>query len=149
YIDAGALGEVQPAGFKRLIPGGEVRLRGSYVIRVDEAVKDDQGNIIELRCSYDENTLGKNPEGRKVKGVIHWVPAAESVECEVRLYDRLFRSANPEKDEEGGSFLDNINPESLVVLKGCRAEPSLASAEPEERFQFEREGYFCADMKDS
>jgi len=132
-----------------LIPGGEVRLRGSYVIRADEAVKDDQGNIVELRCSYDENTLGKNPEGRKVKGVIHWVPAAESVECEVRLYDRLFRSANPEKDEEGGSFLDNINLESLVVLKGCRAEPSLASAEPEERFQFEREGYFCADMKDS
>ena len=115
----------------------------------DEAVKDDQGNIVELRCSYDENTLGKNPEGRKVKGVIHWVPAAESVECEVRLYDRLFRSANPEKDEEGGSFLDNINPESLVVLKGCRAEPSLANAAPEERFQFEREGYFCADMKDS
>jgi glutaminyl-tRNA synthetase len=77
------------------------------------------------------------------------VPAAESVECEVRLYDRLFRSANPEKDEDGGSFLDNINPESLVVLKGCRAEPSLAEALPEERFQFEREGYFCADIKDS
>jgi glutaminyl-tRNA synthetase len=149
YIDAGDFEEVPPAGCKRLIPGGEVRLRGSYVIRADEAVKDDQGNIVELRCSYDENTLGKNPEGRKVKGVIHWVPAAESIECEVRLYDRLFRSANPEKDEEGGSFLDNINPESLVVLKGCRAEPSLASAEPEERFQFEREGYFCADIKDS
>jgi glutaminyl-tRNA synthetase len=81
--------------------------------------------------------------------VIHWVPAAESVECEVRLYDRLFRSANPEKDEEGGSFLDNINPESLVVLQGCRAEPSLAQAAPEERFQFEREGYFVADLKDS
>ena len=104
YIDAGDFEEVPPAGFKRLVPGGEVRLRGSYVIRADEAVKDDQGNIVELRCSYDENTLGTNPEGRKVKGVIHWVPAAESVECEVRLYDRLFRSANPEKDEEGGSF---------------------------------------------
>ena len=93
--------------------------------------------------------IGVNRAGRKVKGVIHWVPAAESVECEVRLYDRLFRSANPEKDEEGGSFLDNINPESLVVLTGCRAEPSLAQAVPEERFQFEREGYFCADIKDS
>ncbi len=82
--------------------------------------------------------------------MIHWVPAAESVECEVRLYDRLFKAANPEKtDEEGGSFLDNINPDSLVVLKGCRAEPSLADAAPEERFQFEREGYFCADLKDS
>ena len=149
YIDASDFEEVPPAGFKRLIPGGEVRLRGSYVIRADEAVKDAQGNIVELRCSYDENTLGKNPEGRKVKGVIHWVPAAESVECEVRLYDRLFRSANPEKDEDGGSFLDNINPESLMVLKGCRAEPSLASAEAEERFQFEREGYFCVDRKDS
>lgn len=149
YIDASDFEEVPPAGYKRLIPGGEVRLRGSYVIRADEAIKDAAGNIVELRCSYDENTLGKNPEGRKVKGVIHWVPAAESVECEVRLYDRLFRSANPEKSEEGGSFLDNINPDSLVVLKGCRAEPSLASATAEDRFQFEREGYFCADAKDS
>ncbi|PTB92563.1 glutamine--tRNA ligase, partial [Marinobacter sp. Z-F4-2] len=140
--------ETPPDGFKRLIPGGEVRLRGSYVIRADEAIKDAAGNIVELRCSYDENTLGKNPEGRKVKGVIHWVPAAESVECEVRLYDRLFRSANPEKSEEGGSFLDNINPESLVVLTGCRAEPSLAQASADDRFQFEREGYFCLD-KDS
>ncbi|WP_448683792.1 glutamine--tRNA ligase/YqeY domain fusion protein [Pseudomonas nicosulfuronedens] len=149
YIDASDFEEVPPAGYKRLIPGGEVRLRGSYVIRADEAIKDAAGNIVELRCSYDENTLGKNPEGRKVKGVIHWVPAAESVECEVRLYDRLFRSANPEKSEEGGSFLDNINPDSLVVLKGCRAEPSLASATAEDRFQFEREGYFCADANDS
>jgi glutaminyl-tRNA synthetase len=149
YIDAGDFEEVPPAGFKRLIPGGEARLRGSYVIRADEAIKDAAGNIVELRCSYDENTLGKNPEGRKVKGVIHWVPAAASIECEVRLYDRLFRSPTPEKAEEGSSFLDNINPESLVVLKGCRAEPSLAQAQPEERFQFEREGYFCADIKDS
>jgi glutaminyl-tRNA synthetase len=149
YIDAGDFEEVPPAGFKRLIPGGEARLRGSYVIRADEAIKDAEGNIVELRCSYDENTLGKNPEGRKVKGVIHWVPAAASIECEVRLYDRLFRSPTPEKAEEGSSFLDNINPGSLVVLKGCRAEPSLAQAQPEERFQFEREGYFCADIKDS
>ena len=149
YIDASDFEEVPPAGFKRLVPGGEVRLRGSYVIRADEAIKDADGNIVELRCSYDENTLGKNPEGRKVKGVIHWVPVEGSLECEVRLYDRLFRSANPEKSEEGGSFLDNINPGSLVVLTGCRAEPSLAQAQPEERFQFEREGYFVADLKDS
>src|SRR5690606_17967458 len=115
----------------------------------DEAIKDAEGNIVELRCSYDENTLGKNPEGRKVKGVIHWVPAAAGVECAGRPYDRRFRSANPEKDEDGGSFLDNINSESLVVLKGCRAEPSLAGAAPEERFQFEREGYFCVDRHDS
>ena len=149
YIDQGDYEENPPKGYKRLEPGGEVRLRGSYVIRADEAIKDAEGNVVELRCSYDPDTLGKNPEGRKVKGVIHWVPAEGSVECEVRLYDRLFRSAQPEKSEEGGSFLDNINPESLVVLKGCRAEPSLAQAQPEDRFQFEREGYFCVDLRDS
>ncbi|WP_158891237.1 MULTISPECIES: glutamine--tRNA ligase/YqeY domain fusion protein [unclassified Pseudomonas] len=149
YIDQGDYEENPPKGYKRLEPGGEVRLRGSYVIRADEAIKDADGNVVELRCSYDPDTLGKNPEGRKVKGVIHWVPAEGSVECEVRLYDRLFRSAQPEKSEEGGSFLDNINPDSLVVLQGCRAEPSLAQAQPEDRFQFEREGYFCVDPKDS
>ncbi|APQ10888.1 glutamate--tRNA ligase [Pseudomonas oryzihabitans] len=149
YIDQGDYEENPPKGYKRLEPGGEVRLRGSYVIRADEAIKDADGNVVELHCSYDPDTLGKNPEGRKVKGVIHWVPAEGSVECEVRLYDRLFRSPQPEKSEEGGSFLDNINPESLVVLQGCRAEPSLAQAQPEDRFQFEREGYFCVDLKDS
>jgi len=149
YIDQGDYEENPPKGYKRLEPGGEVRLRGSYVIRADEAIKNADGTVVELRCSYDPDTLGKNPEGRKVKGVIHWVPAEGSVECEVRLYDRLFRSAQPEKSEEGGSFLDNINPDSLVVLQGCRAEPSLAQARPEDRFQFEREGYFCVDPKDS
>ncbi|MDR6231056.1 glutaminyl-tRNA synthetase [Pseudomonas sp. SORGH_AS199] len=149
YIDQGDYEENPPKGYKRLEPGGEVRLRGSYVIRADEAIKDADGTVVELRCSYDPDTLGKNPEGRKVKGVIHWVPAEGSVECEVRLYDRLFRSAQPEKSEEGGSFLDNINPDSLVVLQGCRAEPSLAQARPEDRFQFEREGYFCVDPRDS
>ena len=149
YIDAGDFEEVAPAGYKRLVPGGEARLRGSYVIRADEAIKDDSGNIVELRCSYDPETLGKNPEGRKVKGVIHWVPAAASIECEVRLYDRLFRSPQPEKAEDGAGFLEDINPNSLQVLTGCRAEPSLAHAQLEERFQFEREGYFCVDLKDS
>ncbi len=149
YIDRDDFMEEPPKGYKRLEPGGEVRLRGSYVIRADEAIKDADGTIVELRCSYDPDTLGKNPEGRKVKGVIHWVPAAASIECEVRLYDRLFRSPSPEKAEEGASFLDNINPVSLQVLTGCRAEPSLAQALPEDRFQFEREGYFAADIKDS
>ncbi|KMT53766.1 glutamine--tRNA ligase/YqeY domain fusion protein [Pseudomonas fildesensis] len=149
YIDRDDFMEEPPKGYKRLEPNGEVRLRGSYVIRADEAIKDADGNIVELRCSYDQETLGKNPEGRKVKGVIHWVPAAASIECEVRLYDRLFRSANPEKAEDSASFLDNINPDSLQVLTGCRAEPSLGNAQPEDRFQFEREGYFCADIKDS
>ncbi|MFC6301073.1 glutamine--tRNA ligase/YqeY domain fusion protein [Pseudomonas sp. CCM 7893] len=149
YIDRDDFMEEPPKGYKRLEPNGEVRLRGSYVIRADEAIKDADGNIVELHCSYDPDTLGKNPEGRKVKGVVHWVPAAASVECEVRLYDRLFRSANPEKAEDSASFLDNINPDSLQVLTGCRAEPSLGNAQPEDRFQFEREGYFCADIKDS
>lgn len=149
YIDRDDYMENPPKGYKRLEPNGEVRLRGSYVIRADEAIRDADGTVVELRCSYDPDTLGKNPEGRKVKGVIHWVPAAHSVECEVRLYDRLFASPNPEKAEEGGSFLDNINPDSLVVLSGCRAEPGLAEAQAGERFQFEREGYFCVDSRDS
>ncbi|TFZ33008.1 glutamine--tRNA ligase, partial [Pseudomonas syringae] len=93
--------------------------------------------------------VGEKPEGRKVRGVVHWVPAAERVECEVRLYDRLFRSPNPETAEEGASFLDNIDPDSLQVLTGCRAEPSLGHAQPDDRFQFEREGYFCADIAHS
>ncbi len=149
YIDAGDYMVDPPKGYKRLVPGGEVRLRGSYVIRADEAITDADGNVVELRCSYDPDTLGKNPEGRKVKGVIHWVPAAESIECEVRLYDRLFTAPNPDKSETGGGFLDNINPQSLITLTGCRAEPSLASASVDDRFQFEREGYFCLDSKDS
>lgn len=152
YIDVADYEEEPPKGFKRLVPGGEVRLRGSYVIRADEAIRDAQGNIVELRCSYDPETLGKNPEGRKVKGVIHWVPAAESIACEVRLYDRLFKTPNPDKAEDGSdveSFLENVNPESLVVLKGCRAEPALAQAQVGEGFQFEREGYFCVDSGDS
>ncbi|WP_150304993.1 glutamine--tRNA ligase/YqeY domain fusion protein [Pseudomonas saliphila] len=149
YIDQDDYMVDPPKGYKRLVPGGEVRLRGSYVIRADEAVTDADGNIVELLCSYDPETLGKNPEGRKVKGVIHWVPAAESIECEVRLYDRLFKTSNPDKGEEGVGFLENINPDSLITLQGCRAEPSLVDATPEDRFQFEREGYFCLDSVDS
>lgn len=150
YIDQADYDENPPKGYKRLVPEGEVRLRGSYVIKAEKAIKNAEGNVVELHCTYDPDTLGKNPEGRKVKGVIHWVPANESIECEVRLYDRLFKTANPNKTEaENGSFLENINPDSLVVLKGCRAEPSLANASLNECFQFEREGYFCLDSKDS
>lgn len=150
YIDQGDYDENPPKGYKRLVPNEEVRLRGSYVIRAAKAIKDANGNVVELHCTYDPDTLGKNPEGRKVKGVIHWVPANESIECEVRLYDRLFKTPNPNKTEqEDGSFLENINPDSLVVLKGCRAEPLLANATLEDRFQFEREGYFYLDSKDS
>lgn len=147
YIDRSDFEEVPPPGFKRLISGGEVRLRGAYVIKCDTVIKDASGIIIELQCSCDMDTLGNNPVGRKVKGVIHWVPAALSIPVEVRLYDRLFNSENPDAAE--GDYRDNLNPDSLQVLSGCRAEPSLATAQPEERFQFEREGFFCADRFDS
>ncbi|OUS23703.1 glutamine--tRNA ligase [Gammaproteobacteria bacterium 45_16_T64] len=148
YIDQNDFAEVPPPKFKRLIEGGEVRLRGSYVIKCNEVLKDADGNVIELRCSYDENTLGKKPEGRKVKGVVHWVSAETAVDAEVRMYDRLFTSENPDGDKEV-SFLDVVNPESLVVLQGCKAEPGLAKAQPEKPYQFEREGYFVLDGKDA
>ena len=148
YIDHSDFEEVPPPKYKRLTPDKEVRLRGAYVIRCDEVIKNDAGEVIELICSYDENTLGKNPEGRKVKGVIHWVPAAAAVPAEVRVYDRLFHKENPD-DKALESFRDSLNPESLQVLTGCLVEPSLAQAAPESQYQFEREGYFCADQHDS
>ncbi|MDD5124982.1 glutamine--tRNA ligase/YqeY domain fusion protein [Methylovulum sp.] len=144
-IEQDDFAETPPPKYKRLIQGGEVRLRGSYVIRCDEVVKNAEGRIIELRCSYDPDTLGKNPEGRKVKGVIHWVSEADSLAAEVRLYNRLFRLPNPDNE---ANFLDAINPASLEILNGCRVEASLAEAAPESRYQFERTGYFCVD-KDS
>ncbi|MEX2367482.1 MAG: glutamine--tRNA ligase/YqeY domain fusion protein [Pseudohongiellaceae bacterium] len=146
YIDRSDFEEIPPPRFKRLISGGEVRLRGAYVIKCEQVIRDADGNIMELRCSYDEQTLGKNPEGRKVKGVIHWVPADTALEVEVRLYDRLFLDENP---DAAGDYRDHLNPDSLLVLTGCRAEPSLRQARPEDRFQFEREGYFCVDRKDA
>ena len=138
--------ENPPKDFKRLTLGGEVRLRGSYVIKCEQVIKDDAGNITELRCSYDPATLGKNPEGRKVKGVIHWVSEAHSLSAELRLYDRLFNHPNPDTLD---NFLDAINPHSLEVLQNCRVEASLADAAADIRYQFERTGYFCLDEKDS
>jgi len=143
YIDRSDFAEDPPKGYKRLVAGGEVRLRNAYVIRCDEVIKDGLGEVIELRCSVDAATLGKNPEGRKVKGVIHWVPAAEAMSAEIRLYDRLF--SVPQPGAGGRDFRGDLNPESLRTLTGCMLEPSLASAEPGERFQFEREGYFVVD----
>ena len=145
-IEQDDFAENPPAKFKRLTTGGEVRLRGSYVIKCNEAIKDAGGSIIELRCSYDPDTLGKNPEGRKVKGVIHWVSDAHSQQAELRLYDRLFKVPNPDNEE---NFLDAINPDSLEVLTNCRVEASLANPQPESRYQFERIGYFCFDVLDS
>ncbi|MGJ0485052.1 MAG: glutamine--tRNA ligase/YqeY domain fusion protein [Methylomicrobium sp.] len=144
-IERDDFSENPPSKYKRLVPGGEVRLRGSYVIRCDEVIKDADGNIVELRCSYDPATLGKNPEGRKVKGVIHWVSEAHSLPAELRLYDRLFTVPQPDNEE---NFQSVLNPDSLQIVTGCRVEASLATAAPESRFQFERIGYFCLD-KDS
>jgi glutaminyl-tRNA synthetase len=147
FIERADFEEIPPKGFKRLVPGGEVRLRNAYVIRCDEVVKDGMGEVIELRCSVDADTLGKNPEGRKVKGVIHWVSAEQGVHGEVRLYDRLFDV--PQPGSGGRDFRDDLNPDSLRTLTGCILEPALASAAPGTRFQFEREGYFVVDPNSS
>ena len=143
YIDRTDFERVPPKGFKRLVPGGEVRLRNAYVIRCDEVIEDEHGEIVELRCSVDADTLGKNPEGRKVKGVIHWVDAAQAVRAEIRLYDRLFNV--PQPGAGGRDFRNDLNPNSLRTLTNCVIEPSLASAKPGDRYQFEREGYFIVD----
>ena len=146
YIDRADFREQANKKYKRLVLGGEVRLRNAYVIRCDEAIKDADGNILELRCSYDPDTLGRNPEGRKVRGVIHWVSTSLCQKAEVRLYDRLFKSPEPGK---GGDFLDDLNPESLCTLHDCVVEQGLADAAAGAKFQFEREGYFCVDSEDS
>jgi glutaminyl-tRNA synthetase len=135
-------------GFKRLAPGGEVRLRNAYIVKCTEILKDGSGNVVEVRCTYDPDShTGGATAGRKVKGVIHWVSAAHAVETEVRLYDRLFTEANPDKG--GQDYKRFINPDSLEVLPSARLERSLATATPESRYQFERQGYFCADARDS
>ena len=146
YIDRNDFEEFPPPGFKRLIAGGEVRLRGAYVIKCEEVIKGADGSITELRCSHDAATLGAKPEGRKVKGVIHWVPLQDAVTAEVRLYDRLFLEENPDSAE--GDYRDFINPNSLQTFHGCMLEPSLKEVQAETRFQFEREGYFVADRLD-
>jgi glutaminyl-tRNA synthetase len=149
YIDRNDFRETAEKDFKRLVLGQEVRLRNAYVIRANEIVRDATGNIVELKCTYDPDTRGKNPsDGRKVKGVIHWVSATHALDVEVRLYDRLFTAEFPEEDKSK-TFLDFINPQSLTILSGCKAEPSLANASAEIRYQFEREGYFCADSVES
>ena len=122
-----------------------MRLRGSYVIRCDEVIKDENGEVVELHCSHDAATLGANPEGRKVKGVIHWVSAPHAQEAEIRLYDRLFSHPTPDASKDGRDYKELINPDSLRTLTQCYVEASLAEALPGETCQFEREGYFCLD----
>jgi glutaminyl-tRNA synthetase len=137
--------EIPPAKFKRLILGGEVRLRNSYVIKCHDIIKDDDDKITELRCTYDPDTLGKKPEGRKIKGVIHWVSEQHALPAEIRLYDRLFNVPQPDAEAD---FHSVLNPNSLTILNDCKVEPSLADATPEDHYQFERIGYFCLDIKD-
>lgn len=147
YIDRADFEQDPPPGFKRLVPGGEVRLRGAYVIRCDEVVTDAAGEVSELHCSVDLDTLGKSPQGRKVKGVIHWVSASRGVPVKVRLYDRLFNVEKPESKDV--DYHQCLNPDSLVELDACVVEPSAVAEGASSNFQFEREGYFCIDTEDS
>jgi len=149
YIEQEDFQEEPHKKFYRLAPGREVRLRYAYFVKCVDVVKDEKtGEVVELRCTYDPATKGgSSPDGRKVKATIHWVSAAHSLQVEVRLYDRLFLKENPE--EGGADFREALNPDSLVSLTSCQVEPSLKSAEPGSRFQFERQGYFCVDSIDS
>jgi len=146
-IDRADFREEANKKYKRLVLGKEVRLRGGYVVRADEVIKDDAGNIVKIKCVYDPETRGKNPaDGRKVKGVIHWVSKNHGKRAEVRVYDRLFNVEAPDRGE--GDLLEYLNPESLTVVTEAFVEPGLADAVPETSFQFEREGYFVADRFD-
>ncbi|MCP4589754.1 MAG: glutamine--tRNA ligase/YqeY domain fusion protein [bacterium] len=147
YIERDDFREDPPRKFFRLGPGREVRLRWAYFVTCTEAIKDpESGEIVELRCTYDPATRGGDaPDGRKVKGTIHWVSAEHSLEAEVRLYDHLFTCADPAKVEDGEDFRSSLNPDSVETLTSCRVEPSLAEAAPGSRYQFERNGYFCVD----
>jgi len=150
YIEQDDFMEDAPKKFFRLGPGREVRLRYAYFITCNDFVKDDAGNITELHCTYDPATRGGNaPDGRNVKGTLHWVSAQHALEAEVRVYDHLFSEEDPSDVPEGGDWKDNLNKESLTVIKDAKLEPSLADAKAGENYQFERLGYFCVDPKDS
>ncbi len=147
YIEQDDFREVPPKKFFRLSPGQEVRLRGGYFITCTSVVKNDQGEVTEVHCTYDPETRSGNaPDGRKVKATIHWVSAEHAISAEVRLYENLFAKENPGDVPEGQDFTANLNPNSLEVLTGAKLEPSLAAAKAGDRFQFERLGYFCADL---
>ena len=148
YIEQSDFMEDPPRKFYRLGPGREVRLRYGYFITCVDVVKDEKtGEVVELRCTYDPETRGGHaPDGRKVRGTIHWVSAKHALEAEVRLYDHLFTTERP---DEADDFTQHLNPDSLVTLTGCRVEPSLANAAPGSHYQFERQGYFCIDSRDS
>lgn len=148
YIERDDYMEDPPSDYIRLQPGGEVRLRYSYIVKCEKVIRDSDGNIIEIHCTHDPDTLGKNPVGRKVKGIIHWVSARHSISSEVRVYDRLFMVPNPNADKTR-HFTDFLNPNSLAVKAQAQLEPCLKEAQVGEHFQFERVGYFCLDNVDS
>ena len=146
YIEQDDFREVPPPKYFRLTPGREVRLRAAYLVTAQSVVKDAEGNVVEVHCTYDPASRGGNsPDGRKVKSTIHWVSAAHAVTAEVRLYDKLFTKPDPFDFPEGGDLFDNLNPNSLEIIPGAKLEPSLATAKVEDRYQFERVGYFCLD----
>jgi len=146
YIEHDDFREVPPPKYYRLSPGKEVRLRNAYFVTAKSVVKDAAGNVVEVHCTYDPLSRGGNsPDGRKVKSTMHWVSAAHAISAEIRLYDKLFTKADPYDLEEGQDVLSNLNPNSIEILTGAKLEPSLASAKLEDRFQFERVGYFCLD----
>lgn len=146
YIERDDFMENPPKKYFRMTPGQEVRLRYAYIVRCTGVDKDENGEITAIHCTYDENSRGGNPsDGRKIKGTIHWVDANKHCNAEVRLFDRLFRSESPDKVEEGHSFLENLNPDSLKVLNDCKAETFLSSAQSLDKYQFERLGYFSVD----
>ena len=148
YIERDDFMENPPRRFYRLAPGREVRLRYGYFIRCEEVIRDADGNIAELRCSYDPQTRGgSSPDGRKVRATLHWVSAAHALDAELRLYDHLFTRWNPDEDADGADWLSFLNPESLVVIDDAKLEPSLKGAAPGSRYQFERQGYFCVDTE--
>ena len=150
FIERDDFMEDPPKKFFRLGPGREVRLRFAFFITCQEVIKNAAGEVVELHCTYDPETRGGNaPDGRKVKGTIHWVSAAKAFETEVRLYDRLFTVEDPNREEDGKTFIDHLNPDSLEVIREAKLEPGLADTEPGTLYQFERLGYFCADAKDS
>ena len=150
YLEREDFMEDPPRRFFRLAPGREVRLRYAYFITCVGVVKDDEGRVVELRCTYDPATRGGDaPDGRRVKATLHWVSAAHAVNAQVRLYDSLFTKDNPYEVSTGSDFISNLNPDSLKVLENCKLEPSLADAQGGRRVQFERLGYFCVDSEDS
>jgi glutaminyl-tRNA synthetase len=151
YIERDDFREAPPKQFFRLAPGREVRLRYAYYVTCERVVKDDKtGEVVELHCRYDPATRGgDSPDRRKVKATLHWVSAAHSIPVEVRLYDKLFAEVDLTTEKEGKDYKDFLNPSSLQVLTSCRAEPGLSVARPGDRYQFERQGYFCVDSRDS